>query len=355
MFLQTAFCRNEQQAMTEYCSVEKVVELAENEFNLLKNNTMESMSFIAEHAEMMHKDETGISRCVLFLHQNHDEGIIVNSEGTSFAKNFSYLPKARTLLLADESLTLQQFTKSMLSIRDDIVTKAIDDQDDGVFKIDLDEIHKFYKPEIFSPTLLYEMLCDRIEFDTVEFDDEEFGMRLSSEYAMFEDESVYRELEKEEIDIMVAKHVLWLYDEPGGVQANFSGCLVSNYDFSDRSLNSSILNNAKFVNCNFTNAELCFSIADHTKFVDCSMIRITGEEMSCRSTKFKGCNLFMAMLTHSNFADALFSRTSVSNANFTNCCIDNTEWIHTDENEANLRNISMDEQAWSDEDMNMTM
>ena len=355
MFLQTAFCRNEQQAMTEYCSVEKVVELAENEFNLLKNNTMESMSFIAEHAEMMHKDETGISRCVLFLHQNHDEGIIVNSEGTSFAKNFSYLPKARTLLLADESFTLQQFTKSMLSIRDDIVTKAIDDQDDGVFKIDLDEIHKFYKPEIFSPTLLYEMLCDRIEFDTVEFDDEEFGMRLSSEYAMFEDESVYRKLEKEEIDIMVAKHVLWLYDEPGGVQANFSGCLVSNYDFSDRSLNSSILNNAKFVNCNFTNAELCFSIADHTKFVDCSMIRITGEEMSCRSTKFKGCNLFMAMLTHSNFADALFSRTSVSNANFTNCCIDNTEWIHTDENEANLRNISMDEQAWSDEDMNMTM
>ena len=149
--------------------------------------------------------------------------------------------------------------------------------------------------------------------------------------------------------------LLWLYDEPGGIQANFSGCLVSNYDFSDRSLNSSILNNAKFVNCNFTNAELCFSIADHTKFVDCSMIRITGEEMSCRSTKFKGCNLFMAMLTHSNFSDALFSRTSVSNANFTNCCIDNTEWIHTDENEANLRNISMDEQAWSDEDMNMTM
>lgn len=85
MFLQTAFNRNEQQAITEYCSVEKVVELAENEFNLLKNNTMESMSFIAEHAEMMHKDETGISRCILFLHQNHDEGIIVNSEGTSYA------------------------------------------------------------------------------------------------------------------------------------------------------------------------------------------------------------------------------------------------------------------------------
>ena len=106
MFLQTAFNRNEQQAMTEYCSVEKVVELAENEFNLLKNNTMESMSFIAEHAEMMHKDETGISRCVLFLHQNHDEGIIVNSEGTSYAKNFAYLPQARTLYLADESFAL---------------------------------------------------------------------------------------------------------------------------------------------------------------------------------------------------------------------------------------------------------
>ncbi len=355
MFFQTSFDRNEQQATTQYCSIVKVVELSENAFNLLKNNTMKNFDFIAEHANLMHKDETGTNRCVLYLRENYDEGIIVNSEGTEFAKNFAYLPKARTLYLTDESFTLQQFMKSMLHIRNDIVDKAVKDQDDGVFKIDLDEIHKFYKPEIFSSTLLYEMLRDRIEFDTVEFDDEEFGMRLSSEYAMFEDESVYRELEKEEIDIMVAKHVLWLYDEPGGLQANFSGCLVSNYDFSDRPLNSSILNNAKFVNCNFTNAELCFSIADHTKFVDCSMIRITGEEMSCRSTKFKGCNLFMAMLTHSNFADALFSRTSVSNANFTNCCIDNTEWIHTDENEANLRNISMDEQAWSDEDMNMTM
>ena len=355
MFFQTSLDRNEQQATTQYCSIVKVVELSENDFNLLKNNTMKNFDFIAEYANLMHKDETGTNRCVLYLRENYDEGIIVNSEGTEFAKSFAYLPQARTLYLADESFTLQQFMKSMLHIRNDIVDKAVKDQDEGVFKIDLDEIHKFYKPEIFSPTLLYEMLRDRIEFDTVEFDDEEFGMRLSSKYAMFEDESVYRELEKEEIDIMVAKHILWLYDEPGGVQANFSGCLVSNYDFSDRSLNSSILNNAKFVNCNFTNAELCFSIADHTKFVDCSMIRITGEEMSCRRTKFKGCNLFMAMLTHSNFSDALFSRTSVSNANFTNCCIDNTEWIHTDENEANLRNISMDEQAWSDEDMNMTM
>ena len=157
---------------------------------------MKNFDFIAEYANLMHKDETGTNRCVLYLRENYDEGIIVNSEGTEFAKSFAYLPQARTLYLADESFTLQQFMKSMLHIRNDIVDKAVKDQDDGVFKIDLDEIHKFYKPEIFSPTLLYEMLRDRIEFDTVEFDDEEFGMRLSSEYAMFEDESVYRELEK---------------------------------------------------------------------------------------------------------------------------------------------------------------
>lgn len=96
MFFQTSFNKNEHQAMTEYCSVVKVVELSENDFNLLKNNTMERMSFIAEHAETMHKDETGINRCVLFLRENYDEGIIVNSEGTSFAKNFSYLPKLAT-------------------------------------------------------------------------------------------------------------------------------------------------------------------------------------------------------------------------------------------------------------------
>ena len=54
MFLQTAFNRNEQQAMTEYCSVEKVVELAENEFRdipvifLTSKNDRESILKVME-------------------------------------------------------------------------------------------------------------------------------------------------------------------------------------------------------------------------------------------------------------------------------------------------------------------
>ena len=355
MFLQTAFTKNEQQAMTEYCSVEKVVELTENEFNLLKNNTMENMSFIAEHAELMHKDETGTNRCVLYLRENYDEGIIVNSEGTSYAKNFSYLPQARTLQLADESFALQQFMKSMIHIRNDIVAKAIDDQDEGVFRIDLDEIHKFYNPQIFSHTLLYEMLRDRIEFDTVEFEDDEFLMRLSEEYAMYEEDVPYRGLTKEEIDVMVAKHILWLYDEPGGEQANFSGCYVSNYDFSDRALNGAIMNNAKFVNCNFSNTELCSVNAEYSKFVDCNLIRMTGEEMNCKGTKFKGCNLFSAMMTHTNFTDALFSRCVVNSASMTNSCIENTKWNHTSYYYVNLGNHSEDEQEWLDEESTQSM
>ena len=355
MFFQTAFNKNEHQAMTEYCSVVKVVELSENDFNLLKNNTMENMSFIAEHAELMHKDETGTNRCVLYLRERYDEGIIVNSEGTNYAKNFSYLPQARTLCLADESFTLQQFVKSMLNIRNDIVDKAIKDQEDGVFKINLGEIHKFYKPKILSPNLLYEILNDRIEFTTIEFDDDEFSMRLSEEFAVFEEDTPYRELEKEDIDVMVAKHILWLYDEPGGEQADFSGCFISNYDFSDRSLNSAIMNNAKFVNCNFMNTELCFANAEYSKFVDCSMIRMTAEEMHCKGTKFKGCNLFQVMMTHSNFTDALFSRCTVGSASMTNSCIENTKWIHTACEDIILNNYCEDEQEWLDESENESM
>lgn len=355
MFLQTAFNRNEQQAMTEYCSVEKVVELAENEFNLLKNNTMESMSFIAEHAEMMHKDETGINRCVLFLRENYDEGIIVNSEGTSFAKNFSYLPKARTLCLADESFTLQQFMKSMLHIRNDIVDKAIKDQDEGVFKIDLDEIHKFYKPRYLFPPLLHEMFRDRIEVDTIEFDDEEFIIRLSEEYALHEEDVPYRGLIKEEIDVMVAKHLLWLNDYNGGEQLDLSGCYIANYDFSEKKLNGAIMSNAKFSNCSFMEAETCFVEADNSIFVDCNMIRTTGEEMSFKGAKFKRCNFFMAMMTHSNFSNALFSRSTIGGASMTNSCFENAEWIHTSKEKSNMHNASTDEHDWSNEEIGMKM
>ena len=50
--------------------------------------------------------------------------MIINSQGTSYAKNFSYLPKARTILRADESYVLTEQQKDMLRLRKEFLRQT---------------------------------------------------------------------------------------------------------------------------------------------------------------------------------------------------------------------------------------
>lgn len=90
-----------------------------------------------------------------------------------------------------------------------------------------------------SMEFLYEMLRNRPELaETQDFRDE-IVLQLKPEYIPAE-EKEYRHLTEEQINVMCAKHLLWLYDE-GGEQADFSDCDLSDVDLSHRNLNNAVL------------------------------------------------------------------------------------------------------------------
>ena len=141
MFLQIPLEKNEMRLNTQPCTIEKVVEISSEDFDKLKKHTMMDFDFIKENAGLMKTDkESNVNRCVLFVNSDSDEGMVINSQGTSYAKNFSYLPKAKTLLRADESHILAEQQKDMLRFRDAFLTDMLSGQEEGRYAIDLSEV-----------------------------------------------------------------------------------------------------------------------------------------------------------------------------------------------------------------------
>ena len=144
------------------------------------------------------------------------------------------------------------------------------------------------------------------------------------------DESQYRELTSEDVDIMLAKHMLYMRDA-GGEHANFSGCLIKNKGLSHAVFNGAIISNAAFVDCDFTEADLNFVTAHGTKFINCDMENIYGDEADFSYAQFTSCDLQHSLTTHANYTGADFYQCNVEGMLLQGCCLARTNWNGTDE------------------------
>ena len=95
--------------MVQPWEVEHVVELPPGEFRVFKEHLLEDYPFIAEHAQELHTDGHGIAHGMLVLCEGIDDGILVNSEGTSYARYAAYLSVARALSFMNRYPSLHDF------------------------------------------------------------------------------------------------------------------------------------------------------------------------------------------------------------------------------------------------------
>ena len=128
-----------------------------------------------------------------------------------------------------------------------------------------------------------------------------------------------KKLKKDEVDIKLAKHLLWIYGEHGGEQANFNNCSIKDYDFSNANLLSANLSTAKFTNCNFFESELCFAEINDSEFNNCKMQRMYCDETVMKGTKIKYSDLWCSTFCHALLKDVNFKSCCLSNTTFQNC------------------------------------
>lgn len=78
--------------------VEKAIGVPPAEFDELKRHPLRDNRLIAENADLMYCDSDDNYHCLLIYDEEQDNGLIIESEGTSYARYSQYIPGAKELV-----------------------------------------------------------------------------------------------------------------------------------------------------------------------------------------------------------------------------------------------------------------
>lgn len=246
--------------------------------------------------------------------------------------------------------TLKNFAERMAEVVDDILSKAVaeSNEDNREYEVNIDEYNIPGEP-IVEFALLLDMLMDSgmIEDNILHSDSIEIILTkqaVNTQYRECYDANCSTELE-----IICAKHALWIYGVTGGEQADFSNCRLENIDFSNTNLCAANLSNALFINCLFKDTSLCDGIFSNSQFINCNFKGMVAEGSYQIATKYINCDLTNAYFTASDFKNAEIRNTELENASFMNSCLENIVVKDSTINRANTQNVCYDELEWSED------
>ena len=187
--------------------------------------------------------------------------------------------------------------------------EAVKGQKYGSYKLDISDIESYCDYEAFDRDLFAEMISERPEIIKVEVDNDYLNLTINPEYIT----SVPRELSQKEIDLICAKHVLWLYDE-GGERANLSNCVLRNLNLNGKDLSFSVCCSAVFENCDLHSTTFEKTDIDNSEFLNCNM----------QDTYFERTKLVNTVLENCNISDSIINDSRLTNTVMRDCNLDNT-------------------------------
>ena len=350
------------------CEIEKVIHLSDSEFAQFQQTLLADYDFLHENADLM-RVENGVTHCLLVVGETFEDGILVNSEGSDYARYSAYFPNAKSYLLtqgqtqqvvqaetpaeaavpsvvAGISPALLAYGEKMSKIVDLAVTQALECHDQSTYIISMTELHDTHDNDIFDDELIISMLKERPEIVDMDIgDDGEVMVTLSLESIIEHDLAKMRVLTQEDLNIMYAKHILFTYGE-GGEQADFSGCRLTNLDMRHMQLNGANFSGALLENVRMDDAGLCFCTFRDAKLVGCNLNGAIAEESDFCGATFTECKMRNGIFTHSNFAHTSFQDTDLWMSSLADCCIENSSIMDTETEGVNLSGTSEDEESW---------
>lgn len=98
LIINTNLLRKESEFRTKSCLVEKAIAVSHGEFEYLKSHPLRENDLIAKHSEMMYCDCDGVYHCMLIYDKENGDGMLIESEGVSYARYAQYIPRAKELV-----------------------------------------------------------------------------------------------------------------------------------------------------------------------------------------------------------------------------------------------------------------
>ena len=350
------------------CEIEKVIHLSDSDFARFQQTLLDNYDFLHENADLM-RVENGVTHCLLVVGETFEDGILVNSEGSDYARYAAYFPNAKSFLLTQGqtrqvvqaeapaeaaspsavggiSAALLAYGEKMNRLVDLAIFQALECHDQSTYIISPSELQDTSVRDPFDVELFIAMLKERPEIVDMDVGDNgEVMVTLSLESIIEHDLSKMRVLTQDDVEIMYAKHILFNHDE-GGEKADFSGCRLTNLDMRHMQLNGADFTGALLEGVRMNDAGLCFCTFRDAKLVGCNLNGAVAEESDFCGATFTECKMRNGIFTHSNFAHTSFQDTDLWMSSFASCCIENSSIMDTETEGVNLSGTSEDEESW---------
>ncbi len=98
LMINTMLLRKESEFRTKSCVVEKAIAVPHAEFDDLKRHPLRDNDLIAENVDLMYCDRDDNYHCLLIYDEENGDGLLIESEGTSYARYAQYIPSAKRLV-----------------------------------------------------------------------------------------------------------------------------------------------------------------------------------------------------------------------------------------------------------------
>ena len=94
------------------CVVEKVIDVYETEFKKMLEKPLNRNYHLAAYRNLMGFYDN-VYHCILFVDQKSGDGLLVNSEGSDYARYSQFIPNAKDILKQEQSLALDDLKTHM--------------------------------------------------------------------------------------------------------------------------------------------------------------------------------------------------------------------------------------------------
>ena len=136
MRLHAELRRKQSEIQDENCIVTDIIELPESEYASLYQNLLRERGYLAERANMESFID-GQRCCVLVLGEGQEDGILVDSQGSSYARRSAFIPEARAIV-----------RNHIRQIADYMVSEGTEHTEDGRWANTYDELYYHFGANI---------------------------------------------------------------------------------------------------------------------------------------------------------------------------------------------------------------
>lgn len=144
MIINANLIRKESEFRTKSCVVEKAIAVSHAEFDDLKRHPLRDNKLIAENADLMYCDRDDNYHCLLIYDEEQGDGLLIESEGTLYARYAQYIPRAKELVEGHQNpeITLTNSERKLCNLLDEMADRIVNAVRHGYRDFTIDDVLK---------------------------------------------------------------------------------------------------------------------------------------------------------------------------------------------------------------------